>query len=112
MSGWRRVASIAVAVLAVVELAWEWKLAPLRPGGSWLVLKAVPLAWSAIALARPHARAMTMSALVLLGCFTEALVRALSEPPWPARVAAVACGVSVLAFVALALAARRRPAAS
>ena len=29
--------------LILLGLAWELYLAPLRPGGSWLVLKVVPL---------------------------------------------------------------------
>ncbi|MEG2047344.1 MAG: DUF2069 domain-containing protein, partial [Comamonas sp.] len=29
--------------LIVLSVAWELWLAPLRPGGSWLVLKALPL---------------------------------------------------------------------
>ena len=29
--------------LIVLSLCWELWLAPLRPGGSWLVLKALPL---------------------------------------------------------------------
>jgi len=41
-------AALAAAVAALVALillctAWETFLAPLRPGGTWLVLKAVPL---------------------------------------------------------------------
>ena len=29
--------------LFVLLVAWEWFVAPIRPGGSWLVLKALPL---------------------------------------------------------------------
>jgi uncharacterized membrane protein len=104
---WRRAAAFALAALAVLELAWEWKLAPLRPGGSWLVLKAVPVAWAALAVSLHRPRAVTIAALVLLACFTEAVVRAATEPAWPSRIALVAGAASVLAFVALARATRR-----
>lgn len=36
-------ASAALIALILLCVAWELFLAPLRPGGSWLVLKAVPL---------------------------------------------------------------------
>ena len=41
---WSHTAAIAsLAGLIAVSLAWELWLAPLRPGGSWLALKALPL---------------------------------------------------------------------
>ena len=43
--GWtRRVAVGGVLALIVLGLAWELRLAPLRPGGSWWALKVLPLA--------------------------------------------------------------------
>ena len=36
-------ASTSLILLIVLSVCWEIWLAPLRPGGSWLVLKAVPL---------------------------------------------------------------------
>jgi uncharacterized membrane protein len=42
----RHLVHAAVAILLVLvalSLAWELWLAPLRPGGSWLVLKVLPL---------------------------------------------------------------------
>lgn len=103
---WQRRAAAVLAVLAVLELAWEWKLAPLRPGGSWLVLKALPVAWSALAVARHRPRALTLSSLVLLALFTEAVVRAASEPGRHALLAATAGVLTVAAFGALSLATR------
>ena len=29
--------------LIILTLLWEWQIAPIRSGGSWLMLKAVPL---------------------------------------------------------------------
>ena len=40
----RRIASLALVALIGLCLAWELWLAPLRPSGSWLALKALPLA--------------------------------------------------------------------
>src|SRR5690606_28653235 len=39
----RRTASVCLIGLIALGLAWELWLAPLRPGGSWLVLKVIPL---------------------------------------------------------------------
>src|SRR5262245_48105140 len=37
-------AFVVLAALTALCLAWEWRIAPLRPGGSALVLKTLPLA--------------------------------------------------------------------
>ncbi len=39
---WRLSLASLIALIALC-IAWEWVLAPLRPGGSWLVLKFVLL---------------------------------------------------------------------
>lgn len=41
--GLRRLTGAALLVLVLLCLSWELWLAPLRPGGSWLALKALPL---------------------------------------------------------------------
>lgn len=38
-----RTAVVLLLALVALCLAWELWLAPLRPGGSWLVLKVIPL---------------------------------------------------------------------
>ena len=44
MRSLRALAAAALIALIVLSLAWELWLAPLRPGGSLLALKALPLA--------------------------------------------------------------------
>jgi len=39
----RRLAVASLLALIALCLAWELWLAPLRPGGSWLALKVLPL---------------------------------------------------------------------
>jgi uncharacterized membrane protein len=41
-SAWRAACACLVALI-FLSVAWELFLAPLKPGGSWLVLKVVPL---------------------------------------------------------------------
>ena len=45
-------ASALLLALVMLCLAWELWLAPLRPGGSWLALKVLPLLWIAPGIVR------------------------------------------------------------
>jgi uncharacterized membrane protein len=40
---WARLECVALLTLIALCVLWEGWLAPLRPGGSWLILKALPL---------------------------------------------------------------------
>jgi uncharacterized membrane protein len=87
------VVALAVA-LAVLLVLWETVLAPLRPGGSWLALKALPLALLLPGLASGRVRARQWASLLLPFYCAEGLVRALTEP---GRHGVVAAGASLLA---------------
>ena len=95
-----------VGTLVLLELLWEWLLAPLRPGGSWLVLKALPLALVWPGVARGSRRARQVGVLLLLGYFAEGIVRALSESGRHAMVAGAASALALTAFIALLLSLR------
>ncbi|MDR1853949.1 MAG: DUF2069 domain-containing protein, partial [Azoarcus sp.] len=41
--GWARLERVALLALIALCLLWEGWLAPIRPGGSMLILKALPL---------------------------------------------------------------------
>ena len=96
-----RVAVAAIVALSIVELLWELLLAPLRPHGSWLALKAMPLAWLTPGLVQGRRRPRQWLALLLPFYVGEALVRAVGESGRHAFVAAVACAIAALGFVAL-----------
>ena len=96
-----RVAVAGVVALALLELLWEMVLAPLGPRGSWLALKALPLAVLAPGLMRGARRARQWLALLLPLYMAEALARAISESGRHAVVAAAAFIVASVAFVAL-----------
>jgi uncharacterized membrane protein len=114
---WHRVAVAAVAALLLLECLWELWLAPLKPGGSWLALKALPLALIWPGLARGVRKSRQWLALLLPLYVAEAIVRALSETgrhslvAWAATVLAVVAFVAVLATFRATRAAVRRPAA-
>lgn len=96
-----RIAIVTVAALALLELAWEWRLAPLKAGGSWLALKALPLALLWPALARGARRARQWLALLLPFYVAEALVRALTESGRHALVALAATCLAAMAFASV-----------
>lgn len=78
-------------------LLWEAVLAPLNPGGSWLVLKALPLGVLLPALMRGSRRARQWTTLLLPWYAAEALTRAWSESGRHAYVAGVAAALLLLA---------------
>lgn len=87
------------ALMALLALAWELWLAPLRPGGSMLALKALPLFAAVPALARGRLKAYQWWSLLLMIYLTEGLVRATSDTGLSARLAAVETALAVTAFV-------------
>ena len=97
----QRWAVALVAALALLEALWELALAPLRPGGSWLALKALPLALLWWPLAHGNRRARQIASLVLPLYFGEGIVRALTEHGRHAQVAALATAIALAALVAV-----------
>jgi uncharacterized membrane protein len=100
----RHAARLAIAgmiALTLLAVLWETLLAPLRPGGTWLALKAVPLALLLPGVARGSRRARQVATLVLPWYAAEGLVRAITEHGRHALVAAMACAIAVVSFVAL-----------
>jgi uncharacterized membrane protein len=79
-AAWRVAAGCWVALIALAVL-WEWRLAPLRPGGSWLVLKALPLLLPLRGVLRGDVRLMQWALLLVLLFIAEGSVRALDPPP-------------------------------
>lgn len=106
-----RIATSGLVALALLALLWETLLAPLRPGGTWLALKALPLAALLPGVLRGRRRACQVAALVLPWYFAEGLVRAASEHGRPAIVAGVSAALALATFVALLVWLRREAAA-
>ncbi|RYF24433.1 MAG: DUF2069 domain-containing protein, partial [Comamonadaceae bacterium] len=80
--------------LIVLSLAWELWLSPLRPGGSWLALKALPLALPLAGLLKRRMYTYRWVSLVVWLYFTEGVVRAWSDPApgnWLAMIEVALC---------------------
>lgn len=75
----RWAAAAALLALIALCLAWELWLAPVRPGGSWLALKALPLAWPLAGVLKRRMYTYRWLSLALWLYFAEGLVRATSE---------------------------------
>jgi uncharacterized membrane protein len=76
-----RVAAASWAALIGLAVLWEWQLAPLRPGGSWLVLKSLPLLLPLRGVLRGDVTTMQLALLLVLLYVGEGSVRAFDAPP-------------------------------
>lgn len=92
---WRRLTAALLATLALEEICWELWLAPLRPGGSWLALKALPLValWPGVGSSRT--RPLQWTLLLLPWYFAEGVVRGFSESGRHALCAVAAAALSL-----------------
>ena len=106
--GARRVAVATLLALIALCLAWELFLAPLRPGGSWLALKALPLCIPLAGFLKNRMYTYRWVSLMIWLYFTEGVVRAWSDRPpsnWLALLEAVLC---VVLFTACTVHIRQR----
>lgn len=71
------IATAAFVDLFILCIAWEWFISPLRPGGSWLILKAIPLLFAIPGLWRGNVYTMQWASMLVLLYVTEGLVRIL-----------------------------------
>ena len=96
---WRRATVALLAALALLEICWELWLAPLKPGGSWLALKALPLIALWPGVARGRTRALQWALLLLPWYFAEGVVRGFSESGRHALCAVTASALSLATIV-------------
>ena len=94
--------------LIVLGLAWELWLAPLRPGGTWLALKVLPLCLPLAGLLRHRMYTYRWVSLVVWIYFTEGVVRAYSDRAPSSYLAMVEVLLCLVLFAACALHVRLR----
>ena len=107
---WLAVGSLLGLILLC--LAWELALAPVRPGGSWLALKALPLCIPLAGLLKNRMYTYRWVSLVVWLYFTEGVVRAWSDRPPGNWLALGEVALCLLLFTACALHVRLRQRAS
>jgi uncharacterized membrane protein len=74
-----RLASVSLIALILVCLAWEMWLAPLRPGGSMLALKVLPLLLPLRGILHGRRYTYQWTSLMILLYLAEGLVRSMSD---------------------------------
>jgi uncharacterized membrane protein len=75
-------------------------LAPLRPGGSWLALKALPLAAPLSGILKGKRYTYQWSSMLILAYFAEGVTRAWSDKGLSQDLALVEVALSLAFFVA------------
>jgi uncharacterized membrane protein len=93
-----RLASISLVGLLFLCLAWELWLAPLRPGGSMLVLKALPLMFPLFGILRGKRYTHQWTSLLSLVYVAEGAVRAFSDQGASQALAMVETVLATLLF--------------
>lgn len=73
------VSSVSLIALILLCTAWELWLAPLRPGGSMLILKVLPLLLGLFGILRGKRYTYQWMSMLILFYFTEGTVRAASD---------------------------------
>jgi uncharacterized membrane protein len=73
------ISSISLVLLIVLCILWELVLAPLRPGGSWMVIKVLPLFAPLTGTLKKNVYTLQWASMFILLYFTEGVVRAWSE---------------------------------
>ncbi len=97
---WLRIgAGSSLIALILISLAWEGWLAPLKPEGSLLILKAVPLLFPLFGILRGKRYTYQWACMFILIYFTEGAVRAWSDVGVSAKLAMIEVVLSVIFFV-------------
>ena len=73
------ISSISVVLLIGLCILWELVLAPLRPGGSWMVIKVLPLFAPLSGTLKKNVYTLQWASMFILLYFTEGVVRAWSD---------------------------------
>ena len=112
MRALRLAASGSLLGLLALCLLWELWLAPLRPGGSLLALKAAPLALPIAGILNGRRYTYQWSLMLILAYFAEGVARAWSERGASQALAGAEIVLSLVFFAAtVAFARLTRPAA-
>jgi uncharacterized membrane protein len=91
-------ASLSLILLIVLCLAWEGFLAPLKPNGSNLILKAAPLLLPLLGVLKGRRYTYQWSSMFILIYFTEGAVRAWSDQGLSALLAFIEVLLSLTYF--------------
>jgi uncharacterized membrane protein len=100
MKALQTLSSVSLIALIFLCVAWELWLAPLRPGGSTLALKALPLLLPLMGILKGRRYTYQWAPMLALAYFTEGTVRAWSDSGLSAWLAGAETLLSVVFFFA------------
>jgi len=106
----RVLAAGSLLALIALCLAWELWLAPLRPGGSWLAIKALPLLLPLPGLLKNRLYTYRWVTLFVWLYFAEGVERALDDQGLSARLAMLEVLLTLTLFAACVAHVRLRAA--
>lgn len=92
------VSSVSLIALILLCTAWELWLAPLRPGGSMLILKVLPLLLGLFGILRGKRYTYQWMSMLILFYFTEGTVRAASDIGLSQQLAILETALTVIFF--------------
>ena len=93
-------ACATLIALILLGVAWELWLAPLKPGGSWLVLKVLPLLAPLFGILRGKRYTFQWSTLLIWLYAAEGAARAMTDAGLGARLAGIELALSLAFFAA------------
>ncbi|VVE06927.1 membrane protein [Pandoraea nosoerga] len=94
----RGIGIASLLALTALSVAWELWLAPLRPGGSWLVLKALLLLLPLRGVLRGSLYTLQWSSMFILLFFAEGVVRGMTDSGTSAALAWIETALCVVFF--------------
>jgi uncharacterized membrane protein len=92
-------ALLALIAMIVLSLAWELWLAPLRPGGSALALKAIPLLLALRGTFRRSVYTLQWASMLVLLYLAEGIVRGMTDGGLSARLGWLEALLAITFFV-------------
>ena len=97
------ITSASLIALIALCVSWELWLAPQRAGGSWLVLKVLPLLVPLIGILRGKIYTYRWMTLFIIAYFVEGVVRAYTDQGLSAQLAAIEIALAVIIFASAIL---------
>ena len=100
-------ATVSLIALILLCVAWETVLAPLKPSGSLLVLKATPLLIPLFGVLKGQRYTYQWASMFILLYFTEGVVRAWADTGLSAKLAMIEVALTLLFFMCTIFYAKR-----
>ena len=102
---WRLATLVLTGFLILLGVAWETFLAPLRPGGTLLAFKVLPLVFAFAAFRKDRVRHYQLWSMLILAYLCEGVVRGMTDGGrsavlgWMEALLAIAIYVAITRYV-------------